>query len=107
MRRRILLGNKMTGYIDKAVVYKKIEELEEIAKRRYIDAPWGGLAKTIYQEQFSEIRCLKHLIAEDVYKRQDKIERWCFEPGRGGDKLCRGFTIAAMVYLVLVLVVGR
>lgn len=37
----------------------------------------------------------------------DKIERWCFEPGRGGDKLCRGFGIAAMVYLVLVLVVGR
>lgn len=65
MRRRILLGNKMTGYIDKAVVYKKIEELEEIAKRRYIDAPWGGLAKTIYQEQFSEIRCLKHLIADE------------------------------------------
>jgi len=37
----------------------------------------------------------------------DKIERWCFEPGRGGDKLCRGFTIAATAYLVLVLAVGR
>lgn len=52
----------MAEYVDKGILLKKIEELEELARDRYLDTPFDSPARTRYQAQLTERTSLKHLI---------------------------------------------
>ncbi len=52
----------MREYINKADLYDRILELEELARDRYLDTPWDSPARVRYQTQLNELTMLKHLI---------------------------------------------
>lgn len=54
----------MDEYIDKASVYKKIAELEELARKSYLDTPCDSPCYQRYLAQMQERTALKHLIAD-------------------------------------------
>lgn len=54
----------MREYIDKSGLYKKIVELEEIARDRYIDIPTNSPLLAIYKAQLDERTRFKHMVAD-------------------------------------------
>lgn len=54
----------MREYIDKSGLYKKIAELEEIARDRYIDIPTNSPLLAIYKAQLDERTRFKHMVAD-------------------------------------------
>lgn len=73
----------MNGYITKSSLYKKISELEELARDRYLDTPCDSPAYKRYQAQMNERTALKHLIADfpvvdaiQVVRCKDCIKRY-------------------------------
>lgn len=50
--------------IDKAALYNKIAELEELARNRVVDTPTSSPAYQRYSTQLTERTALKHLIAD-------------------------------------------
>lgn len=54
----------MAEYIDKANLYKKIAELEELARNRYLDTPSNSPAYPRYMAQLDERTKLKHMVAD-------------------------------------------
>ena len=54
----------MTEYIDKANLYKKISELEELARDRYLDTPSNSPAYPRYMAQLDERTRFKHMVVD-------------------------------------------
>ena len=54
----------MAEYIDKNALYKKIAELEELARDRYLDTPSNSPAYPRYMAQMNERTNLKHMVAD-------------------------------------------
>ena len=54
----------MNEYIDKSALYKKISELEELARDRYLGTFCSSPAFERYQTQMNERTAFKHLIAD-------------------------------------------
>lgn len=76
----------MNEYIEKNALYKKIAELEELARNRYLDTPSNSPACARYMAQLDERTRFKHMIydspAADV--AEVKHGKW---NGWHGDKL--------------------
>ena len=51
-------------YIDKRELYQKISELEEIARKRYLDTPSDSPLYKRYMAQMNERTSFKHLVAD-------------------------------------------
>lgn len=54
----------MAEYIEKEALYKKIAEIEELARNRYLDTPSNSPACARYMAQLDERTRFKHLIAD-------------------------------------------
>lgn len=54
----------MAEYIEKEALYKKIAEIEELARNRYLDTPSNSPACARYMAQLGERTRFKHLIAD-------------------------------------------
>lgn len=52
----------MNEYIEKNALYKKIAELEELARNRYLDTPSNSPACARYMAQLDERTRFKHMI---------------------------------------------
>lgn len=52
----------MAEYIEKNALYKKIAELEELARNRYLDTPSNSPACARYMAQLDERTRFKHMI---------------------------------------------
>lgn len=54
----------MDEYIDKSALYKKIAQLEELARNRYLETPSSSPFCSRYMTQLNERTVFKHLIAD-------------------------------------------
>ena len=54
----------MKEHIEKAALYKKIAEMEEMARNWYLYTPWDSPGRTLYQSCMLERRGFKHIIAD-------------------------------------------
>ena len=54
----------MSEYIDKSKLYGKLAELEDLARRRYLDTPSISPCYERYYAQLSERTALKQLVAD-------------------------------------------
>lgn len=52
----------MAEYIEREALYRKICELEELARNRYLDTPSNSPAYPRYMAQMNERTALKHLV---------------------------------------------
>lgn len=52
----------MAEYIEREALYRKICELEELARNRYLDTPSNSPAYPRYMAQLNERTALKHLV---------------------------------------------
>lgn len=72
----------MNEYIEKNALYKKIAELEELARNRYLDTPSNSPACARYMAQLDERTRFKHMIydspAADV--AEVKHGKWIWDP---------------------------
>lgn len=75
----------MADYIERQRVYKKITEMEEIARNRYRDTPWDSPARERYMAQLNERTALKHMIADEpaANVREDVQGKWIKSHWRG------------------------
>lgn len=78
----------MTDYIERQAIYKKIAEMEETARNRYLDTPWDSPARERYRAQLNERTALKHIIADEpsANVREDVHGEW--EPGNPVCPVC-------------------
>lgn len=54
----------MTEYIEKDLIYKKVAEMEELARNRYLDTPSNSPVYARYLAQLQERTSLKFFIAD-------------------------------------------
>ena len=54
----------MSEYIDRSKLYEKLAELEDLARRRYLDTPCTSPCCERYYAQLSERTALKQLVAD-------------------------------------------
>ena len=54
----------MAEYIDKSALYKKIAQLEELARNSYLETPSNSPCYSRYMAQLNERTAFKHLIAD-------------------------------------------
>lgn len=68
----------MADYIERQAIYKKISEMEESARNRYLDTPWDSPARNRYMAQLNERTALKHMIADEpaANVREDVQGEW-------------------------------
>lgn len=71
----------MADYIERQAIYKKIAEMEETARNRYLDTPWDSPARERYRAQLNERTALKHIIADEpsANVREDVHGEWIKE----------------------------
>lgn len=85
-------------YIDKAILYRKISELEEIARTRYLDTPSNSPAHERYMAQLNERTSFKHLVAD--FSNADVSEvvhgEWLENDGRCYCNRCFEFSCTVM-----------
>ena len=63
----------MKEYIEKAMLYKEIAELEELARKRALDTPTNSPAYARYVAQLNERTKLKHKIYDFPSADVDKV----------------------------------
>lgn len=54
----------MSDLISKGAIYKKIAEMEDLARKRVLDMPTNSPCYMIYVAQLNERTALKHVIAD-------------------------------------------
>lgn len=54
----------MAEYIDRQLLYKKVSELEELARERVIDTPTTSPAYTRYSAQLTERTAMKRMVSD-------------------------------------------
>lgn len=71
----------MTEYIEKDLIYKKVAEMEELARNRYLDTPSNSPVYARYLAQLQERTSLKFFIAEIPAADVAPVRhgRWTFE----------------------------
>ena len=82
----------MADYIERQAIYKKIAEMEEAARSRYLDTPWDSPARVRYMAQLNELTALKHMIADEpaANAREDVRSEWVWDTkGLYPKPLCR------------------
>ena len=83
----------MAEYIDKNALYKKIAELEEVARNQYLNAPKNSPVCSRFMEQLDERTRFKHMVEDfppaDV--APVKHGKWVWKQGVSEDeyiKIC-------------------
>lgn len=68
----------MNEYIEKNALYKKIAELEELARNRYLDTPSNSPACARYMAQLDERTRFKHMIYDSPAADVEEVRcgRW-------------------------------
>ena len=65
----------MNEYIEKNALYKKIAELEELARNRYLDTPSNSPACARYMAQLDERTRFKHMIYDSPAADVAEVKR--------------------------------
>lgn len=70
----------MSDLISKGAIYKKIAEMEDLARKRVLDMPTNSPCYMIYVAQLNERTALKHVIADAPTIEAEPVVhgRWIF-----------------------------